>query len=390
VVTGHQDIAFAGESSDTLPVMKEIERGTLTDVVRAAAHVAGETDLDDLLRTTVRLAKEATGSRYAAMGVLGSHDTLRDFIHLGMEQGLADKIGHLPVGHGVLGTLIRDPHTVRVDDLAQHPDSVGFPDHHPHMTTFLGVPVRAGDSVFGNLYLTDKETPYTAEDEVLVEALAAVAGGAISSLSLRQRLSDLALAEDRERIARDLHDAVIQDLFAVGLSLQATTIQLEDDVLRQRMDDAVDRIDSAIGSLRTFIFDLRSLGTLNTTLVRTLNSIVSRIAGGRASWEIDVSDDIGHVDSRILDNALLVIREAVSNAMRHGGAQKLRIQLARVDDGVDLVVRDDGRGFDPATTARGMGITNMEARATDNGGSFAVESSPSGTTVRATFRPRRR
>jgi signal transduction histidine kinase len=370
--------------------MKEIERGTLTDVVRAAAHVAGETDLEDLLRTTVRLAREATGSRYAAMGVLGSHDTLRDFIHLGIEPGLADKIGHLPVGHGVLGTLIRDPHTVRVDDLAQHPDSVGFPDHHPHMTTFLGVPVRAGDSVFGNLYLTDKETPYTAEDEVLVEALAAVAGGAISSLSLRQRLSDLALAEDRERIARDLHDAVIQDLFAVGLSLQATTIQLEDDVLRQRMDDAVDRIDSAIGSLRTFIFDLRSLGTLNTTLVRTLNSIVSRIAGGRASWEIDVSDDIGHVDSRILDNALLVIREAVSNAMRHGGAQKLRIQLARVDDGVDLVVRDDGRGFDPATTARGMGITNMEARATDNGGSFAVESSPSGTTVRATFRPRRR
>ncbi len=370
--------------------MNEIERDTLTDVVKAAADVAGQTDLDDLLHTTVRLAREATGSRYAAMGVLGSQDTLRDFLHLGMDPGTAERIGHLPVGHGVLGTLIRDPQTVRVDDIAQHPDSVGFPAHHPHMTTFLGVPVRAGNSVFGNLYLTDKATPYTAEDEVLVEALAAVAGGAISSLSLRQRLSDLALAEDRERIARDLHDAVIQDLFAVGLSLQAASAQLPDDAMRRRMDDAVDRIDTAISSLRTFIFDLRSLGTLNTTLARTLESMIGRIAGGRASWDVEISEDIDQVPSHVLDNALLVTREAVSNAVRHGGAQSLVIRLRREDDGAALTVSDDGRGFDPETTARGMGIANMEARATDDGGSFVIESSPAGTTVRATFRPRRR
>jgi signal transduction histidine kinase len=370
--------------------MREIERGTLTDLVKAAADVAGQTDLRTLLQTTVRLAREATDSRYAAMGVLGAHDTLSDFLHLGMDPDAVEKIGHLPVGHGVLGTLIHDPQTVRVDDISQHPDSVGFPEHHPTMTTFLGVPVRAGNSVFGNLYLTDKEEPYTAEDEVLVEALAAVAGGAISSLRLRQRLSDLALAEDRERIARDLHDAVIQDLFAVGLSLQAATAQLEDPSLRQRMDDAVDRIDTAISSLRTFIFDLRSLGTLNTTLSRTLDDMLGRIAGGKASWEVRLSDDIGRVDSRVLDNALLVAREAVSNAMRHGGATELRIHIDRLADGARLIVADNGGGFDPEIAARGMGINNMEARATDDGGTFEITSSPHGTTIEAVFtRPRR-
>ena len=370
--------------------MSAIERGTLTDLVKAAADVAGQTDLDDLLRTTLRLAREATDSKYAAMGVLGSHNTLKDFIHMGMDPDAEARIGHLPVGHGVLGTLIRDPHTVRVADISQHEDSVGFPQHHPHMTTFLGVPVRAGDAVFGNLYLTDKAEPYSADDEVLVEALAAIAGGAISSLSLRQRLSDLALAEDRERIARDLHDAVIQDLFAVGLSLQATSGQLEDEALRKRMDDAVDRIDTAIGSLRTFIFDLRSLGTLNTTLARTLDDMLGRIAGGKATWAVRLSEDIGDVASTVLDNAVLVIREAVSNALRHGGATELEISLTRIEDGARLVVTDNGRGFDPERAPRGMGIANMEARATDDGGTFAIESSTAGTMVTAVFRRRRR
>lgn len=370
--------------------MREIERGTLTDLVKAAADVAGQTDLDDLLRTTVRLAREATDSKYAAMGVLGSHDTLSDFIHLGMQSDTAEKIGHLPVGHGVLGTLIRDPHTVRVDDISQHPDSVGFPEHHPQMTTFLGVPVRAGDSIFGNLYLTDKETPYDADDEILIEALAAVAGGAISSLRLRQRLSQLALAEDRERIARDLHDAVIQDLFAVGLSLQAATIQLADEGLRRRMDDAVDRIDTAIASLRTFIFDLRSLGTLNTTLSRTLDDMLGRIAGGKASWTVTLSDDVGQIESAILDNALLITREAVSNALRHGGATEVDVSIHGTPEGATLTVRDNGRGFDPERAGRGMGLANMEARATDGGGEFTIQSSPDGTVIRAAFKRRRR
>jgi signal transduction histidine kinase len=294
------------------------------------------------------------------------------------------------VGHGVLGTLIREPQSVRVDDILQHPDSVGFPEHHPHMTTFLGVPVRAGESVFGNLYLTDKPEPYDAADELLVEALAAVAGGAISSLNLRRRLSDLALADDRERIARDLHDAVIQDLFAVGLSLQATTAQLQDGAIRRRMDDAVERIDTAIASLRTFIFDIRSLGTLNTTLARTMEDMLGRIAGGRATWEVHLAEDVGKIDSHILDNALLVVREAVSNAIRHGAATALSITIERTEEGAQLVVIDNGSGFDPDRVPRGMGITNMEARAKDAGGDFSIQSSPDGTTVRATFTRRRR
>ena len=125
------------------------------------------------------------------------------------------------------------------------------------MTTFLGVPVRAGDSVFGNLYLTEKAGGFTQDDEQLVEALAAIAGSAIASLRLQQKLRRLAVVEDRERIARDLHDAIIQDLFAVGLVLQGLASRMDEPHDRHDMEEAVERLDSAITELRRFIFDLK-------------------------------------------------------------------------------------------------------------------------------------
>jgi len=131
------------------------------------------------------------------------------------------------MGRGVLGTITRTGECILIDDIAEHPDSVGFPQHHPTMKSFLGVPVRAGDSVFGNLYLTDKPEPFTEVDKELVESLAVIAGSAVSTARLHERLRGLALVEDRERIARELHDSVIQEIFAVGLSLQVAASQAE-------------------------------------------------------------------------------------------------------------------------------------------------------------------
>lgn len=369
--------------------MRDTTAEAVNALVRAAATAQERNDLHALLATTIEIARETTSSKYAAMGILGTHETLRDFLHLGMEPETAEAIGRLPVGHGVLGTLIREPRTIVVDDIRTHVDSVGFPDHHPPMTTFLGVPIVAGGEVFGNLYLTDAPDGYTERDVNVVETLAAVAGSAIQAIEMRERLARLAVAEDRERIARDLHDAVIQDLFAVGLGLQATAASMGEGAPRQRLEDATERIDDAIASLRTFIFDLRSLGTLKTTMVSTIENMVGRIAGARgATWQIDLAPDLATADSGALDNALLIVREAVSNAVRHGKAGHLQIHLRRDGDVLALLVADDGTGFDTERVVRGMGMRNMEARATDDGGAFSVVSTPEGTTIEAEIRPR--
>ncbi len=362
--------------------MDRIPTTTFTELVSAAAAVAGQTDLQAVLRTTVSTARDLTGARYAAMGVLGEHGTLIDFIYVGMTAREAEGVGRLPVGKGVLGSLVTDPKPIRLEDIREHPDSVGFPEHHPEMHAFLGVPVRVREQVFGNLYLTEKDGGFTEGDELVVEALAAVAGSAVSAARLNERLRRAALVEDRERIARDLHDAVIQDLFAVGLGLQGLSMSIEDRAAAEKLDDAIDRIDQAIGSLRTFIFDLRSLASAKSDPGRAFRRMAERIA---APHGIDVAvqvDELGPVAADRLDDALLIVREAVSNAVRHGSPATITVGVRRAEEWLEVSVGDDGTGFDPARSPRGMGLDNLEARATRNGGELQLESSPGvGTSV---------
>src|SRR5215218_10163943 len=175
-----------------------------------------------------RIVSAAVGlvdARYGALGVLDETGTrLSQFITVGLDDETCRAIGTLPEGHGILGLLIVDPKPIRLPDLHEHPDSYGFPPRHPPMKSFLGVPIRVRNQVFGNLYLTDKTTAevFTDIDEELVVGLAAAAGVAIENARLHERVQRYALVEDRERIARDLHDTVVQRLFATGLSLQGT------------------------------------------------------------------------------------------------------------------------------------------------------------------------
>ena len=147
-------------------------------LTEAAATVVGTAQLEALLGRLVETAKETTGAEYAALGVIGDHKQLIEFVYRGVDEETAKKIGHPPEGRGVLGTLIRERVTVRLDRISDHPDSVGFPPHHPPMETFLGVPVGTSDGTFGNLYLAEKPGGFTEEDEMVVAALAAVAGAA--------------------------------------------------------------------------------------------------------------------------------------------------------------------------------------------------------------------
>ncbi len=355
-------------------------------LTEGAAAVAGQADLAALLRTTVDTAVELTSARYGALGVIGEHGTLIEFIHAGMDPEIVERIGPPPRGRGVLGTIIRMGKTIRIDRIQDHPDYLGFPQHHPPMTSFLGVPIAVGDRVYGNLYLADKAEGFTAEDEALTEALAVVAGSAISTARLQRRLRRVAVIEDRERIARDLHDAIIQELFAVGLALQALSQKVNDPDTRSGIGGAVDRLDECITSLRKFIFDLRPPAWATRNLQAELSDLVGQLAAPyRALVEVSVEGSVRGLSSQVIDDTLQIVREAVSNALRHSGSDRVEVSVERDTEHLIISVRDHGRGFDPAQVRRGMGLDNLSARAAAAQGGATIDSRPGeGTTIRVT------
>jgi len=233
----------------------------LPQLLDAVISLGSNLDLPAVLRHIVSSAVALVDARYGALGVLDDAGTgLAEFITVGLDDETYRAIGTLPKGHGILGLLIRDPKPIRLPDLHDHPDSYGFPPNHPPMRSFLGLPVRIRDQVFGNLYLTDKTTAdvFTDTDEELVGALAVAAGVAIENARLHVRVQELALLEDRERIARDLHDTVIQRLFATGLSLQGTARLVDRPEVAERISQAVDDLDLTVKHIRTAIFGLEA------------------------------------------------------------------------------------------------------------------------------------
>lgn len=368
--------------------MSGISPDRLVTLIEGAAAVTAHSDLATLLTRTVELARETTGARYAALGVIGEHGTLVEFIHSGLEPETAERIGSPPIGRGVLGTLIHTAKTIRLDRLQDHPDSTGFPPHHPAMSTFLGVPVRIGDRVFGNLYLAEKPGGFTEEDGLLVESLAVIAGSAIANTRTHQRMRRLAVVEDRERIARDLHDAIIQDIFAVGLLLQGLAIRTEEERERRDLDEAVRRLDEAISSLRKFIFDLRPPAWSERSLTSEVSRLVRQLAdpyGVKVAVRVgsEVEPEGRSLPGEIIDDVSQIVREATSNALRHSQAESVQVGIERSGGFLVIMVEDTGRGFDPGRDTEGMGLTNMRSRAERTGGEATIRSRPGqGTTVK--------
>jgi signal transduction histidine kinase len=370
-------------------VTRRLTPERIAGLVEGAASVAGQVELSDLLRSTVEIAMELTGARYGALGVLGGGNELIHFIPVGMDDETVALMPHPPRGIGVLGTITREGRAVRIEDVAAHPDAVGFPDDHPRMRTFLGVPVRVGDRIFGNLYLADKEAGFTAEDETLVELLAVTAGSAVATLRLQERLRRAALLEERERIARDLHDSIIQDLFAVGLSIQSQVNRIDpvQEEVRRRLEEAVEKLDETISALRRFIFDLRPPVWARPSLRQELADLVGQLAGPyQARVALDVASPPEPIPPALVDALLAVVKEALSNSLRHSGARDIDVRVDGDPSRVVVSVTDDGRGFDPIRARRGMGLANMATRVEAVGGTFTVDSAAGrGTVVRASF-----
>ncbi|MBI2710399.1 MAG: GAF domain-containing sensor histidine kinase [Actinobacteria bacterium] len=352
----------------------------------AVLSIGSELDLQLVLQRIVEVAAELVEARYGALGVLDeSGERLGDFITTGIDNRARERIGHLPEGHGILGLLIIEPHPRRLQRLSSDPASTGFPPGHPEMTSFLGAPIQVRERAFGNLYLCDKTDgrPFTEEDEELIVALGAAAGVAIENARLHAQVADLALADERDRIARDLHDTVIQRLFATGLGLQAIARRIDDRDLEQRLAESVDDLDATIRQIRSTIFELQTSTVAGTGLHRSLVSLVaeaSRPLGFRPAVDVD-----GPLDTlageQIGGHLLAVAREALANVARHAKASRVRVLVRCGEERLRLEVIDDGVG--PASPdPSGRGLENITARAGHLGGTASIESvAPHGTRV---------
>jgi signal transduction histidine kinase len=358
----------------------------LRRLLDAVMEVGSELSLPVVLRRITETATELVDARYGALGVLDVSGTrLAEFITVGIDQAEANRIGHLPEGHGILGLLIADPKPLRLPDLNAHPDSFGFPPNHPPMTSFLGVPILLRNEVFGNLYLTDKADGdvFTDVDEELVVALAAAAGLAIENARLHQHVGAMALLEDRERIAQDLHDDVIQRLFAAGLSVQSTAQMSTQRAVRDRLEQTVADLDVTIRQVRNTIFQL-SHRPVDEASVRA--DIIAVCSEATRSLGFDPLCQIrGPVDSAvssaIAGHLILSLREALSNVGRHAQASKVDVFVAVADGEVTLEVTDDGVGVPADAVGQGSGLVNLERRAAGLRGRFEIGTGPAGGTT---------
>jgi signal transduction histidine kinase len=350
----------------------------LRRLLDAILTIGGDLDLPAMLDRIIEAAVELVDAQYGALGVLDDAGSrLAQFITVGIDDEGRHQIGNLPEGHGILGLLIVDAKPLRLPDLNEHPDSFGFPPNHPPMRSFLGVPIRVRDQVFGNLYLTDKRTGevFTDVDEELVVGLAAAAGVAIQNARLHARIGELALLDDRERIARDLHDTVIQRLFATGLSLQATTrlVRADPDAAIARVESAVDDLDMTVKHIRSAIFGLEASRSRSDGLRARVLSL-TREAAGALGFEPTVLFE-GPVDSavsaNVADELVATLREALSNVARHSRAGRAEVEV-HVADEVLLRVVDDGVGPPDLDARMGNGLRNMTARAQHLGGTFEL------------------
>ncbi|MCB5274869.1 Redox sensor histidine kinase response regulator DevS [Arthrobacter sp. SO5] len=515
----------------------------MAGLLEAVVAVAEDLSLDAVLERVVESACTLLHARFGALGVIGDHRELSHFITVGIDAGLSHKIGPLPTGHGVLGLLISDPRPLRLHDLRRHPESYGFPAHHPPMQSFLGVPVRVRDVIFGNLYLTEKEdgTDFTAEDEGLAVALAAAAGVAIENARLyddaRRRArwleasmdvsglmlsndrdytaggldpiagralqesgsqlallvapavtgpgylvagvagalgsrftghtlaldspllqgvldggepvvledasalfgeidaaidgpllavalstpgahhgllllardrdsghfsrtdiemgavfgSHVALAlelarvhrlreellvfTDRDRIARDLHDLVIQRIFAAGLSVQSLTRFTRDELATERIRNITGELDEAIRSLRDTIYSLKS----SSDGAELLSGRIRRVTRSTAKSmpfapRLTLTGPVDAITPDKADNVVAVVSEGLSNAIRHSGADTISVSVGVIKGRVTVVITDNGSGF--AEPEKRNGLVNLEDRARMLDGECAITSAP--------------
>ncbi|MEA2299940.1 MAG: hypothetical protein QOE44_475 [Solirubrobacteraceae bacterium] len=396
----------------------------LRAVSDAVLAVAAELSVEEVLQRLVDRARELAGARYAALGIPDGAGGFGRFLVSGMTDELVAAMGPLPRTHGLLGAMLETRVPFRTDDIHRHPRFHGWwPERHPDMRSFLGVPIVAPDGVIGAFYLTDKEDApaFGAADQELIELLGAHAAIAITNARLYERSRELTIVAERNRLALELHDVVSQKLFGLILAAESalTLLDRDDDdddghggggadppVRRRAAARAQIERAQALGreaqdELRSLILELRPPDLDRDGLAGVLRKhaeLVGQLHAGDVRVDVDVDVDIGvGVDDRLGPagpdgrrdlEILRIAEEALQNALRHAGARRIEVRLGRVESGLVLVVSDDGAGFDPKDPelrSRHLGLTSMQERARRLGGRLEIASTPgAGTRVTLT------
>ncbi len=352
----------------------------------AVRGISGVLDVEQVLQLIVDRVRELVAAQYAALGIVDEDGTIIQFITSGISAEQRRAIGDLPRGRGLLGLIIRENRSYRVRTIGQHPESYGFPPNHPPMDSFLGVPVTVKGEVVGRLYLTNKQgaDEFRANDQALVEMFALHAGIAIENARLHEQVQRLAVLDERDRISRDLHDSVIQMIYAVTLSLDdvSALVRVDPEEASRRVEDGIDALHGVIRDIRHFIFGLRPLlldsGSLHDGL-ETLGDELRR----NTSAEVRVSGtDPDGLPLAVVADLLAIAREALANVARHAHATQVEVATGEAEGEVQLSIIDDGVGLQPdAQLGRGHnGLANMRARASAMGGRLVVEGESGGGT----------
>ncbi len=354
----------------------------------AVRGIAGLLELTAVLQGIVDHVRELVDAEYAALAILDEDGGLERFVTSGLTTEEYRRIGPLPKGHGLLGVIVDENRSLRIPDIGTDPHRYGFPPNHPEMHSFLGAPISIKGRSIGRLYLTNKRdaAQFSEADQELVERFALHAGIAIENARLHERVQQLAIVEERERIGRDLHDGIIQRIYGVTLSLDDVPELVEptNTEAAERVDRAIDALHDTIRQLRTFIFGLGPALHDEASLTDALEALAAEVRGNiPVTTQLPTGDELA-ISPEVIGELVSVAREALSNVMRHAVAHSATMRLTVGPDVLTLEVADDGRGFDvtrrrPPTH---RGLINMRARAERLGALLRIESDyASGTRI---------
>ncbi len=360
----------------------------LAAVNQASLALSSELDLASVLQRVVDLSRGVINARYGALAMLDEAGRVAEFLTSGMSRDERARIGRPPEGSGLLGVVIREGEALRVDCISDHPRSAGFPPWHPAMTSFIGLPIVYEGRILGDLYLTDKNggDPFTKEDEDTLRIFAAHASIAIENARLYRQVQDLAVLEERDRIGMDLHDGVIQALYATGLKLETCLEDVEEQpkAVADELERAIGQLNQVIADIRSYVFRLRPGVLAHTDLAGAVGALLQELKVN-ALTRVELSEEPGACQGLSEDQTselFLVAQEAITNARKHARASCVFARLERQGSTFRMSIADDGAGFDPDVANTGQGLHNMRDRVERLGGTIAVQSQPGdGATV---------
>jgi signal transduction histidine kinase len=370
--------------------MTDGRSGAVQAMSDAVLAIAGERSVDTVLQRIVHTARELVGARYAALGVPDGEGNFARFITSGMTEEEVQAMGPLPRTHGLLGATLESEESYRTLDIKRDPRFRGWwPAAHPLMGSFLGVPIVARGQVIGAFYLTDKEEAedFSAEDQELIEMLSPHAAVAMENARLYERSRELSIVEERNRLARELHDSLVQKLFGVVLAAQSAGTLLERDsgAARQQVEHLQELAREAVVELRSLVFQLRPAEIETEGLGAALQKHVELLRRAhRAGIELELKGT-PRLRPGVDEEVFRIAQESLQNAMRHARAGHIELRLEEGAGGLRLTVTDDGVGFEPEEAglrSRRLGLTSMEERARALGARLRIESAPGrGTTI---------